>query len=287
MGGKPGRKGGKPIGPDIPIDMCRFPFILSGLPSMGLMPDGGRMKPGPLGGPLEDDGPEPRPMPGFWGLGPGPLGGGPLEADPEEGGGPDGGGLGPPCKPFIAMALLPALGPCKALACAICPPSAETASAAALSAAAVVPGGFLSVLEGGPPVKAMALSESPVRAMAEPVSCLGVPLTLGGGGGGRWVGKGLELWLVLGGPAAAFVRPCIQQLLMLTVRLCETSCRSGSASGDVSSSMCAGCKAAMHAHIITTTNCLMLCRQTHLNDYCLVLVHLVIAGNPDESQEQV
>ncbi len=218
MGGKPGRKGGKPIGPDIPMDMCRFPFILSGLPSMGRMPDGGRMKPGPLGGTLEDGGPDPRPMPGFGGLGPGPLGGGPLEAGPEEGGVPDGGGLPPPCKPFVAMPLLPAIGPCEALACAICPSSAETASAAAWSAAVVVPGALLSVLEGGPPVKAMALSESPVRAMAEPVSCLGG--TLGGGAGGRWGGKGLELWLVLGGPAPAFAMPCMQQPLMLTVRLC-------------------------------------------------------------------
>jgi len=185
---------------------------------MGRMPDGGRMKPGPLGGTLEDGGPDPRPMPGFGGLGPGPLGGGPLEAGPEEGGVPDGGGLPPPCKPFVAMPLLPAVGPCEALACAICPSSAETASAAAWSAAVVVPGALLSVLEGGPPVKAMALSESPVRAMAEPVSCLGG--TLGGGAGGRWGGKGLELWLVLGGPAPAFAMPCMQQPLMLTVRLC-------------------------------------------------------------------
>ncbi len=186
---------------------------------MGRMPDGGRMKPGPLGGALEDDGPAP--MPGFGGLGPGPLGGGPLEGGPEEGGGPDGGGLGPPCKLFVATPLLPALGPCEALPCAIFPPSAETASAAVLSAAPVVPGGFLSVLEGGPPVKAMAFSESPVRAMAEPVSCLGG--TLGGGAGGRWAGKGLELWLVLGGPAPVFVRPCMQQLLVLTYHLCDAS----------------------------------------------------------------
>lgn len=82
IGGKWGRKGGPPIGPDIPMDMARLPLIFPGGPSMGRIPEGGRMNPGPFGGALVVGGPGPFPMPGFGGLGPVP-------------GGLPGGGLGP------------------------------------------------------------------------------------------------------------------------------------------------------------------------------------------------
>lgn len=221
MAGNPGRNGGKPMGPDIPMDMFRFPFIISGGPSLSRMPAGGLMNPGPFGGALEAGrpGPRPRPMPGLGGAG--PLEGGSLPRGAEEGGGPVGGGLAPLGRAVVKTLLLlpmleadwPLLGPFSAFACAICPSAAETASVAAFSAAALVLTACLMMVNGGPPVKDMALSDPPVRAMAEPVSSRGAGL--GGGAGGRWAGKGLELWLVLGGPAEAFIMPCIQQLSFL------------------------------------------------------------------------
>ncbi len=121
MGGNAGLKGGNPMGPDIPMDMFRFPFMPSGGPSMGRIPDGGRMKPGPVGGALEDGGAGPGPMPGLGAWGPAA----PLDTGAEDEDGLFGGSLAPFCAPFIALLLLPLLGtdwpllgPFDALACA-------------------------------------------------------------------------------------------------------------------------------------------------------------------------
>ena len=58
IGRNPDQKGGKPMGPDIPMDMFRFPWSrsYSQRGPIGRMPDGGRMKPGAVWGSLEEGG---------------------------------------------------------------------------------------------------------------------------------------------------------------------------------------------------------------------------------------